>query len=306
MAAKALPLATEHHYHADANVFSAHLVQPIERKVKKQGLVDLPQVGGYEYQRVGPFQIEGLISYRSGYTQVAGTPSLKHGGFSTLSTSVIEGLNVIDVLTADRVVAQIFTDHPEEGQVPSVSFLGTRFENLQVAGHKIDLKHDLEILGPKPEKDRSYFEEKDVLNRVERQYSKMKGLPAWAKDDYDWRGAEAALRGKIQPGMSEMKCSLFDQVSGAPGVSFGHVIDLPFFGKIFLGELTVNRVLGKGKSSNGYREDDTYSFHLTMIRLKLGCSVTGDVSTNTADTNGVGKGGPTPAPPPSERKPKPA
>ena len=56
-------------------------------------------------------------------------------GWATLTTVVVDDLNVLEVLTADRVVGQIITDYPLEGYVPAVSFLGTRFDNLRIAGH---------------------------------------------------------------------------------------------------------------------------------------------------------------------------
>ena len=283
-----------HLYHAAADVFEASLTQPIQRDVEKQAQVDLPKDGGYRFKQAKPLQIDGLISYQSGYTQVAGNPSTKHGGVSTLVTTVIEGVNVLDVLTADRVVGQIFTEHPEygKGQVPSVSFLGTRFENLRVGGHKLELEPVLDILGPKPENDGSYFDDRGVLGRVERQYSNINAaedLPEWAMHDYAWDRAAARANNKFT-------CSLFNGVSfnGASGAarhSFGHVIDLPFFGKIFLGELTVTRLPGVGVANDGTPNLDTYSFHLDMIRLKLGCPVVGSGSFGTADANGTGSGG---------------
>jgi hypothetical protein len=289
----------KHFYHAAADVFEATLTEPIQRSVEKEAYVDLPKEGGYKFKQAKPLHIEGLISYRSGYTQVAGNPSTKHGGVSTLVTTVIEGVNVLDVLTADRVVGQIFTEHPEygKGQVPSVSFLGTRFENLRVGGHRLEVEPVLDILGPQPENDGSYFDDRGVLSRVERQYSNINAtedLPEWAANDYAWDRAAARANNKF-------KCSLFNGVSsngvssnggsGAARHSFGHVIDLPFFGKIFLGELTVTRVPGVGKSDDGTPILDTYTFHLDMIRLKLGCPVVGTGTFGTADSNGTGSGG---------------
>ncbi|HEX8814283.1 MAG TPA: hypothetical protein VF753_02175 [Terriglobales bacterium] len=283
-----------HFYHADADVFNAVIEEPVKRRVDKQAFVRLPKEGGYDYRRAEPLQVEGLISYRSGYTQVAGNPSAKHGGVSTLATSVIEDLNVLDVLTADRVVGQIFTEHPEHGtgQVPSVSFLGTRFENLRIAGHKIEVEPVLDILGPKPDDDGSYFDDNGVIGRVERQYSNINAvhdLPEWAAQLYTWD--RAAVRAN-----NELKCSLFNRASlnGASGTrtrSFGHVIDLPFFGKIFLGELAVSRVPGVGTWGDGSPKPDTYLFHLTMIRLKLGCPTEGSGNVGSLTSNGQGSGG---------------
>ncbi len=78
-----------------------------------------------------------------------------------------------------------------------------------------------------------------------------------------------------------------NKVSGAPGTSFGHVLDVPHFGKIFLGELTVDRKCAKTRG-----ESDLYTFHLEMIRLEMGCIGTGTTTMAAMDSNGKGgKGG---------------
>src|SRR5262249_21159088 len=148
-----------HEYYAEANVLNADLEQPLEEKIKAQAYVKLPKDGHYQFKKADKFRFEGIITYESGYTQVAGHPSSKSDGFSTLATSVLEGLNALDVVTADRVVAQISTVHPffGEGPVPSVTFLGTRFENLRIGGHKIEITPNLGILGPRPNVNVSYL-----------------------------------------------------------------------------------------------------------------------------------------------------
>jgi len=271
-----------HHYNAEANVLFADLEQPLKEKIRPQASVRLPRDGQYQFSQAEPFHFEGILSYKGGYTQVAGRPSSKIAGFTTLSTSVVEGLNVLDVVTADRVVAQISTVHPiyGKGQVPSVTFLGTRFENLRIDGHRVEVERNLEILGPRHDDDRSYFIDPDVQARISQQYDRIattKNLPEWAAKEYPI-GRPALI------GQCELKCSVVNSVKGSPGFPFGHVIDLPHFGKIFLGELRVERKLGD--PSNG--KYDTYEFHLTMIRLKMGCLADGTVGVTTADTNGTG------------------
>lgn len=274
-----------HFYHADAEVLSAKIQQPIIEDVRSEVSVMLPKEGGYEFKPANPFRLKGIISYESGYAQVAGHKSSKHAhGFSTLATAAVEGLNVLDVITADRVVGQISTEHPDyskgEGQVPSVTFLGTRFDNLRIGGHKIEVERHLEILGPKPARDKSYFDDSGVIGEISKQYAalnKAKALPKWASEQYRWDRKEAQKAGM-------MRCSLVRGVKGAPGISFGHVIDLPHFGKIFLGELTVTRK----KPDRGSKDPDTYLFHLTMIRLELGCIAQGSAGIVAMDSNGSG------------------
>jgi hypothetical protein len=275
-----------HNYYAEANVLSADLKQPLKEKIPPRVQVKLPSNGRYQFKKANSFRFEGIISYQSAYAQVAGHPSSKSDGFATLATAVVEGLNVLDVVTADRVVAQISTVHPVygTGQVPSVTFLGTRFENLRIGGHKVEVERTLDILGPKPAGDKSYFDDPGVQSRISLQYDKIataEGHPELAAAAYP-KGRSGVI------GSGELQCSLVSGVTGAPGTSFGHVIDVPHFGKIFLAELRVERKPGNpGKGAY-----ETYEFQLTMIRLEMGCLAQGTAAVAALDTNGSGgKGG---------------
>jgi hypothetical protein len=274
----------QHYYHADAYVLKADLQQPVTSEIQPQGLVELPEDGAYQYQEVGPFKLKGVLSYSSGYTQVAGHPSSKGKGFTTLSTSVIENLNVLDVVTADRVVGQISTEHPQgKEQVPSVTFLGTRFVNLRIGGHKVEINQDIHVLGAKPKKDASYFEDSGALARMTRQFEhirKMKNLPEWAEEEFVRDKSATKNENKAQ-------LSLVNSVNGAPGANFGHVIDVPHFGKIYLAELAIERQPEPRNSD--YK--DQYTFKLRMIRLDMGCIATGNTTVVALDANGKGKGG---------------
>ncbi len=124
-----------HHFHAEADILSAELQRPLQQNIKPQAFVKLPEEGGYLSQRAENFRLEGVISFHSAYTQVAGNKSLKPGhGWTTLVTSVVEGLNVLDVVTADRVVAQISTDHPLTGYVPVCDISGHALRESEDCG----------------------------------------------------------------------------------------------------------------------------------------------------------------------------
>ena len=290
--------AATHEYHAQATVMTGMLEQPVNAAIPVQAQVILPENGMLQYAAAMPDQLpqqlRGIISFRSGYSQVAGHESTKAAhGFTTVATSAIEGLNVLDVLTADRVVGQITTHHPpiDEGEVPRVTFLGTRFDNLRISGHKVEVERNLEILGPRPSPRKSYFDDKSVLGRISDQYraiSKTKGLPIWASQRFRWKKPEVAQENGAK--RATMQCSVIKKLIGAPGITFGHVIDLPHFGKIFLGELIINRELGQPVGSKSDESTpDLYTFNLTMIRLELGCMAQGSSSIVMADANGKGK-----------------
>jgi hypothetical protein len=278
-----------HTYYATADLLSAEFEEPLRERIAPRAYVKLPKDGHYQFKQADPFRLDGLISYRFGYTQVAGHKSPKAGhGFTTLTTSVVEDINVLDVITADRVVAQISTEHPvydpDNGQtdaVPSVTFLGTRFDNLRIGGHKVELERHMDILGPKPTNAKSYFEEEQVFDRISSQYKNInqtRNLPDWAGEQYQW-DPDAAVK------IGQVKCSLVNRVTGAPGIQFGHVLDIPHFGKIFLAELTMKR------DKNGGSGPEKYAFHLTMIRMELGCLAQGTGGVSTGESNGQGSGG---------------
>jgi hypothetical protein len=293
MAIAEIPLAGVnriHTYHGEADILEMELKEPFQEKVRPQAKVVLYGSGEeshYQFKHAGPFRLEGIISYQSGYTQVAGHRSTKPGhGYATLATSVTEGLNILDVLTADRVVAQISTEHPLDGTAPEVSFLGTRFENLRIAGHKVEIDTNLGILGPKPVNDRTYFDETKVMDEMDKQYGKIStnpNLPDWARERYP--KDSQAWRSKDETGADIARCSLVNRVN-CDQRSFGHVIEVPHFGKFFLAELKVHRV-----PPCQPKEFDAYTFHLIMVGFDLGCPTQGSGGNTSADTNGQGSKG---------------
>lgn len=269
-----------HHYHASAIAISGHLKLPLEREIQAQAKAELHQEGGYFSQRLEKFSVEGVISFRSAYTQVSGNKSTKAGqGWTTLTTTTIEGLNVLEVVTADRIVGQTITEHPLEGYVPSISFLGTRFENLRIAGHAVELDLDHNILGAKPAGDGAYTRDAGLIARAKSQYGRVlqsSNLPEDLRERYNRLSSNLASAEAVD-------CSLVNRASGSyPGLSFGHVISVPDFGKIILAELKVDH----GDFGTPTGAPRITNVHLTMVHLELGCITDGSVTIGTGSTNG--------------------
>jgi len=270
-----------HIYHAEASVLKGHLKLPVTQEIEPQTHSKLGEEGEYFSQRSDGYRLESVISFRSSYTHVVGNPSLKPGeGWHTLTTTVVEGLNVLDVLTADRVVGQTITEHPLVGYVPSISFLGTRFENLRIAGHPVDLEFNHEIFGSKPAEDAPYSRDRGFLARVSDQYERIrqhKDLPAELLERYNRLSSTLGA-------LEAVECSLVSQAAGRyPGRTFGHVIVIPGFGAISLAKVTVKHEDPHEKT--GVPTKTTVS--LTMVDLKLGCVIDGDVAIGTGSTNGT-------------------
>jgi hypothetical protein len=303
-----------HEFHAEAHALSGDLQRPIEQKIEPHVPVALKdERGGHLTRFTEDVSIEGLITFKTGHTRVSGSKSLKHHGWVTLSTSVLEGLNVFEVITADRVVAQVSTEHPyENGHVPHVTFLGTKFENLQVGGFPLKLNLNLGVCGEKPKGDKPYLKDLTFLSDIRKQVAsiaKAGFLPERVQKQYDERLTEIdkliERNGAWKANGERMKvtCSLVESIDikgiRIPGLeTVGNVLVIPHFGAVSLGEVEVGidptkhsngfrrHELGAGSSSsNGSSKSSNY-FELKMLNMELGCVGHGNVSASTVKSNG--------------------
>jgi len=273
-----------HIYDAQAFALEGELDLPLRAEIKPQAFVSLPATGGYLSQRAHDYRLEGVISFRSAHTQVAGNPDRKPGhGSVTLATAVLEDFNILDVVTADRVVAQVSTEHPLDGYVPTVTFLGTRFENLQIAGHRVEIDLNRDLFAEKPADDAPHSRHSRFRDFLNEQYKTFRGqtnLPAEIAERYNRLPTNSGPQEPIE-------CSLVQRAEGSyPGRTFGHVIDIPHFGRVYLA--TVRLVETEYKDSEGTHLQTL--IRLTMIEAKMGCIGNGSASGGNTITNGHGKG----------------
>jgi len=278
-----------HSFHAEAHALSGELKLPLASKISPQAFVKLSEKGGYLSERSSGFRLETIVNFDRAYTQVSGHEEIKRGhGWNTLVTSAVEGLNVLEVVTADRVVSQIATEHPRDGYTPYIYLLGTRFENLRICGHKIDIDLDLNIFGDKPEEDAPYTMSPHFVDRVSQQHARIReghsGLGerfASLLERYN-RVPESFASSSGNEEVAE--CSLVNKIEGGfPGHSHGHVIHVPHFGTIYLATLKLTHS-GRRPETRIY---DKTLLELTMIDIQMGCAATGNTSVATAKTNGT-------------------
>jgi hypothetical protein len=284
-----------HEFHAEAHVLSGELQRPVEQKIERHVPVALKgRRSGHLHRFSEDISIEGLITFKSGHARVSGSKSLKHHGWVTLSTSILEGLNVFEVITADRLVSQVSTEHPlKDGHFPHVTFLGTQFNNLKVSGFPVTLKLNFGICGKKSNGETSFLDDfeflsgvKDQTEKIVEQMAKADDLPKDLKHEYDKRLARIKdlMAGKKSGHEPNLTCSLVESIDAIPSLgarAFGHVLVIPDFGTVSLGEVEV----GEKKYDSSYKRPDNY-FELKIINMNLGCVGTGSVSAGTVTANG--------------------
>jgi hypothetical protein len=133
-------------YHALAAGVSGRITVPFQDLIEVQAASALPISGGYSASRVENFSYKEILSFSLATTLTIGSFSESHREYNTLATVTIEGLNILDTITADRIVARLASSQPQEGGEPEVTIVGTHFENLQVAGYPLDAQPDLKRL----------------------------------------------------------------------------------------------------------------------------------------------------------------
>jgi hypothetical protein len=236
------------HFHALGHAFSAHFVRPVDVPIAAQAATSLPTIGGHAHAHVENISFPRLVSFEQGSAHVSGSWQ-DEKTVTTSATSLIEGVNLLDFLTADRIVARLTAEYTRHTTIREghIIALGSHFDNLRLGGHevKVTLRHDL-LLNSKT------FA--DLRNNL-------------AGDE------KSGKMTQIENGVA--LCSLVEKIetdlTRLPGVEVhGHILRIPHFGEIALAE--VFAVPG--------------SITLTMVRFQLGSPDAGLGTIVEASTNG--------------------
>ena len=282
----------DHDFHAEAKALHGDFKRPFTDIITPQALAQLSGDPGSDDKSGLAFALKSAVSYDSASTHVSGSLETKrNGGWCTLSTCTVMGLNILEVVTADKIVGQIFTEHPLDGYVPRISFLATRFENLRICGHKVKLDWDMTVLGDKPEGDAAYTRDRALVTHLGGRSGRIcdhRTLSEVARKRY------TDVPKKVDVGKPKeteiLECSLVTSSRGNfPGRCYGHVIHVPDFGEIYLATVKVTQT---DFDPGGIPH--TTTVELNMIEAKLGCAATGTLNAGGCITNGNKK----PAPPP--------
>jgi len=281
-----------HHYHASAFGVSGELRRPAQRSIAAQASTTLAPGGGRGFDRVDNFQLDSTLSFRAAYTEVGGSFDACHNIHTSYASSVIEGLNIADIVKADKVVSRISVYAPEEGSHDDLSFdiTGSHFENLRICGHPIDVKlathefhkHDTyskfeKAIQAKKADHLLFLSGLGKLNaaqlqELEGEYHALHGI---SQRVAGWKHSTSKTRTATTYSCSAAGHLDLKQHVGASSElqGFGPIICIPKFGIIRLAEVTI------------HRERRT----LNMLRVEM-CSA-GDGAIHTGGTSGGG--GPT-------------
>ena len=249
------------------------------RVIPSHASASLPSAGGSATHRTGRQPKDEVVSCKSTYTHVSGHAIQKNGPWVTRATAIVEGLNILGVLKADRVVAQIFLEHGKGGGPSRIAFGSSHFDNLRLNGKQVVISLNRSLFPDTGVVKNDFYDEHAVvvptirqplLNKIALKQSKaflaIPNAPDWVARRHGY-----LHEGGLGP-EDHVLCSLVEKIEGVdPIPTYGHVMDVPDIGRFYFGELIMH----------------AKSLQLTMVRAELGCDTTGTVSAATAKGNGV-------------------
>lgn len=244
-------------YHASAYGLAAEIDRPIRQSIPAQAATALSSSGGHGSVRMERFSAPPFVSFDSAYSEVGGSFDDCHGVHTTYTQATIEGLNIFDMVTADRVVARMVIYSPEDDDGDgehSFSITGSHFDNLRIAGHRIDVK----LATPKLHENDTYskfekaYQDKsgadllpwgdqndkrlDELEKAEEQYHALRGIGKRAKA---WKSGKRTKGGAYWCSAAG-HLNLADHAKNTEMVGFGGIILIPKFGVVRLAEMLVH------------------------------------------------------------------
>ncbi|MBZ5604858.1 MAG: hypothetical protein LAO79_21380 [Acidobacteriia bacterium] len=244
-------------YHAEAVAATGKITLPFQETMPIQASAALPINGGHGSARAEKFRHRNIFSFECAESNVVGSYSELDKAHGTLSYVVVEGLNILDVVTCDRMVVRLTSKHSDDRSEASFIILGSRFENLRIAGHPFDV---------------------DLATDT------FSSLSTWSRLTESY-GKEARVQGEIDRLiMAPNEGGGFKSPSGVLGVTLArnldnlppgltrrdHGIYVPHFGTVYLGEYFISPTARR----------------LLMLHVDLGCSIEGCYGVGSSGGNG--------------------
>ena len=185
-------------YHAFGVGVGGRITRPCCQVIDAQAMTALPSVGGYASSRLDGYRFRDIVSMRSVWTYAVGSQA-DDGSFNTSITVTVEGLNILDVITAESITARLGSRHTTGDAEPAITAVGTEFRDLRIGGAPLSIQINCQPL----------FQE--------RPYSAFKDEPKQKRAE-PWLVSKDGQR---------MLGSVFTP----------HQIDVPSVGRVFLGEI---------------------------------------------------------------------
>jgi hypothetical protein len=129
---------------AEAWALSGSFESSVIQLIRPIGYARITSRDRHSEARQNGFQFGRILSAATCYSEASGSVSDKTDTRVISVSSIIEGLNILDVLTADKVVAQVSIHYREGEPEPIINFSGTRFVKLRIVGNLCEVTFDFD------------------------------------------------------------------------------------------------------------------------------------------------------------------
>ena len=261
------------------------ITRPFQHLIDSKGAASLPITGGKATAAFGKHVVPDVkdpksadlpkvVSIEETLTEVQGTLDADNV-YRTRVTTTVHGLNVRDRVTADLVVAKLLTEHYPNEDEPRISVAGSEIKNLKVDGVPVEVDFHLSLFeehNTHAKFKNRFDDDANFRTQMRRQFLwgdvDGDGVPDFLEEQYKFTNAQKSL----PESKGIVPCSVVKGVKGGKGFrAFNHVLVIPDFGKLFLGELLMQ----------------PQARQLTMMRFELGSPVAGRISVSGGQGNGV-------------------
>lgn len=276
------------HYHASAIGAAGTLYAPWSDYLPVQASAVLPETGGVALSTTDRFTDGRVIRIGRAHCRLIGRLDERTHIHETEATVVVEDLNILDMITADRVTGRLVTTHSadEPEAETAVTTTGSSFENLRIAGEpvEIDLANDVfaryptygairDVVCEPPESTRSGAEADIRLRKEAQQFlltQQTEGRESASPRMAQYLAADPLDR-ELRSSKRVITTSLVRHLRiRPPARRCGHVIEIKGFGIIRLAELHISR---------GRKQ-------LIMVQANLGSPIQADLICGATEGNG--------------------
>ena len=273
-------------YQAHGFAISGMITKPFQDFIPTQASATLPTTGGLAEAEQTDYRYKDIVSFKRAYTRITGMPANGGNVHETDMKVTIEGLNIRDRFTAEKVVTHIRCVHTlgefgkENKDRSEIIPVESDISGVKIDGRPVNVTLDKKFFHEFPNyaRLREAYKKGPFRRHVQQKFHWVPEKPKAKVPDcvltrYKW----AERLNKKLPEHGHILCTLVDkaEVDHPEARVFGNIIVLPDFGTIYLGDYFIDR----------------HSTRLEMVRVELDGPVKGMV----CDGGGGGGNGYPPA-----------
>jgi hypothetical protein len=194
---------------------------------------------------------------------------------------LIEKLNILNMVTADRVMARLAAEHgpkhPDKPNEPEIITTGCHYDGLKIAGHAVEVETDHSLFSDFrtyaawQQEWKGQGRDRLLNSMVGSRMAPARSAEAPHLQEIRQTFAAHSAEGALPPTVLSSFVKNVTGINGSEIDNWGSIIVVPQFGTIYVGEVIV---------SAGRRR-------VNMLRLELGSPVAGTFVIGSSGGNGT-------------------